>query len=318
MDEALRDAAQAGDCKALLSLMADGADVNMTDDHGRSALHLAVQCNSDDCVAELLRRDADVTCEDERGATPLHVAAARPASNEVLKLLLVSSADLNATDRSGWTPLHHAAIRGHECVLSKLLESIEGAVTVSATDAYGSTPLHWACIHGHAAFVARLLKDANQQVLPHAVVAKNAQGKTAADLARQYRHDHVTQLLQKWQANKEAEAAAARQPWRRSSTASASAAAREDMAMMLSRTLSGSLTDPHARRVSQLPRQALQPKHAIDQPHAIDSERRDMLAQERTSMLPATQLQRTAMNTVVSFDSAGGGATVHSLRINDD
>ena len=60
---------------------------------------------------------------------------------------------------------------------------------VNAVDEYNVTPLNWASRNGHAAVVTKLLQ-ANAS--PTAV---NKDGKTPADIAKQYWHDELAKRL---------------------------------------------------------------------------------------------------------------------------
>lgn len=67
-------------CKSLLELnfhSPDGADVNMADNHGASALHLASEEGSTDCVRLLLKAKANVNAKKRNGDTPIMLAAQR-------------------------------------------------------------------------------------------------------------------------------------------------------------------------------------------------------------------------------------------------
>jgi ankyrin repeat protein len=81
------------------------------EDDGRTLLMLA--CGVEDgleLVRFLIEQGADVNLADTGGCTALHFAVI-DFRKEVSRLLLECGADPNAQDDSGWTPLHHL-IRG--------------------------------------------------------------------------------------------------------------------------------------------------------------------------------------------------------------
>ena len=92
----------------VLSGCAAGADMDMKDDKGRTALHRAVIQLDVDMALEMLDRGADVDAKDEDGSTPLHWAATGN-SLELARLLIDHGADIEARNKYGDTPLLIAA-----------------------------------------------------------------------------------------------------------------------------------------------------------------------------------------------------------------
>ena len=301
--DALIEAAQSDEHDRLEELLRQGLDPDACDARGFSALHYAVRCNSARCVEKLLAFDADVCAEDGNGATPLHFAAARPASDQVMRYLLVASADVHASDRNGWTPLHYAAIRGHESVLPPLLESVEGAVAICALDNNGCTPLHWSAMHGHRSFVESLLRDANQQVVPQAIGAKNKRGQTAAELSCVHKHSAVQRLLDSWKPAHLRPPAP--QPRRRGVVRGGQSTDQTD-----------------GDEVAELKNRFGIGEAAIAMKLVIQLRRKAAAAaaargpqQDTTASLPRSPLQRCASRHIVSFDAPGSGVTIHQSAI---
>lgn len=96
-------------------LVAAGADLNASDDHGSTPMHEA--CNGDwgsaTAVRTLLELGAAPDLVDEHGRTPLMLAADR-AEIECIRLLLDAGADTAKTDAEGST----AAVRARDHLLS--------------------------------------------------------------------------------------------------------------------------------------------------------------------------------------------------------
>jgi hypothetical protein len=77
-------------------LLEHGANVNATDDHGRTPLHFAANfLDHDPMVKLLLENGANVNAADGRGLTPLHYACWKRAPL-VARILLENGADVNA------------------------------------------------------------------------------------------------------------------------------------------------------------------------------------------------------------------------------
>ena len=83
-------------------LLRGGADVNVRDKHGQTALHSAVHWNWR-MVAALLEYGADVNARDKDGVTALHMAA-EVGNEKAVKALVAGGADVKAKNKKGWTP----------------------------------------------------------------------------------------------------------------------------------------------------------------------------------------------------------------------
>lgn len=92
-EPAARRAAVETEYRTILRLLLGaGADLDVRDRYGHTALHLAVLCWGG-AVEELLKWGADVNARDGNGNTPLHLAALNPPSNWAVAVLLRSGAD---------------------------------------------------------------------------------------------------------------------------------------------------------------------------------------------------------------------------------
>lgn len=139
-------------------LIADGADIEVTDRTGRTPLHYAAQYGRNaDLVKALLAAGADPGARDENRQTPLHRAAAFSDNADVLEALLEAGAARNPRDDRNRTPLHLAAREGRSAAVTALLAA--GAV-IEARDEDGATPFHLAVARNDAAEVVAALRSA--------------------------------------------------------------------------------------------------------------------------------------------------------------
>jgi len=153
---AVADAAQKGDLAAVKRLIAQGADVNIPQGDGMTALHWAAQHGDADMAAALLKAHANVKATTRIGNyTPLHVAS-RDASGPVVRELVAAGADVKAPTSTGATPLHLAAAGGSAMAVDALLE--KGADPNAREYEWGQTPLIFAAEHDRAAAITELLK----------------------------------------------------------------------------------------------------------------------------------------------------------------
>ncbi|KAL9965871.1 hypothetical protein ACROYT_G029725 [Oculina patagonica] len=128
-------------------LIEGGADVNLMDRHGQTALHLACQDGNVNCVYAIRdvtksnRVEIRLDLKNFQGCSALHVATLK-GSQPLVETLIDMGADINDQDsNSGRTPLHHAVETGKYHVAEYLIS--RGADVNKVTYA-GNTPLHTA------------------------------------------------------------------------------------------------------------------------------------------------------------------------------
>jgi len=150
----LADRIQAGDRKAALALIAQGADVNQAQPDGTTPLHWAVYRVDRELVTALLRKGARAQVVNRYGSSPL-AEAARVANVELVAMLLEAGADANVGNEDGQTPLMLAARTGNLAVAKQLVE--HGADVNAREHFRDQSALMWAAAEGHADMVAFLV-----------------------------------------------------------------------------------------------------------------------------------------------------------------
>jgi uncharacterized protein len=150
----LADRIQAGDRKAALALIAQGADVNQAQPDGTTPLHWAVYRVDRELVTALLRKGARAQVVNRYGSSPL-AEAARVANVELVAMLLEAGADANVGNEDGQTPLMLAARTGDLAVAKQLVE--HGADVNAREHFRDQSALMWAAAEGHADMVAFLV-----------------------------------------------------------------------------------------------------------------------------------------------------------------
>ena len=116
-ETALNLAAEGGHIEVMTRLVEAGHNVNQRDWLGeRTPLMAAAGEGHTDCVQYLLQNGAQLDLEDHVGMTALHLAASL-GHLEVMKRLVEAGQDVNQRDVGKRTPLMRAAERGHtDCV----------------------------------------------------------------------------------------------------------------------------------------------------------------------------------------------------------
>ena len=150
------DAAMRGDGAAVRALVATGADVNVAQGDGMTALHWAANRGDSSLTVVLLRAKARLAATTRVGGfTPLHVASQSGATG-VVRALLAAKADARAVTTDGASPLHLAAVAGVPGTITALIAA--GGDVNAREPSWGQTPLMAAAARGRADAVRALLK----------------------------------------------------------------------------------------------------------------------------------------------------------------
>nr|XP_061794006.1 ankyrin-3-like [Nerophis lumbriciformis] len=180
-------AARAGNLEKVLDYLKSGVEINICNQNGLNALHLASKEGHVEVVAELLKLGAAVDAATKKGNTALHIASLA-GQTEVVKELVTNGANVNAQSQNGFTPLYMAAQENHLEVVRFLLEN---SASQSMATEDGFTPLAVALQQGHDQVVSLLLEnDTKGKVrLPALHIAARKDDTKAAALLLQNDHN---------------------------------------------------------------------------------------------------------------------------------
>ncbi|XP_063348244.1 ankyrin-3-like isoform X28 [Pelmatolapia mariae] len=180
-------AARAGNLEKVLDYLKSGVEINICNQNGLNALHLASKEGHVEVVAELLKLGATVDAATKKGNTALHIASLA-GQTEVVKELVTNGANVNAQSQNGFTPLYMAAQENHLEVVRFLLEN-SASQSIATED--GFTPLAVALQQGHDQVVSLLLEnDTKGKVrLPALHIAARKDDTKAAALLLQNDHN---------------------------------------------------------------------------------------------------------------------------------
>ncbi|XP_057214018.1 ankyrin-3 isoform X40 [Triplophysa rosa] len=180
-------AARAGNLEKTLDYIKSGVDLNVCNQNGLNALHLASKEGHVEVVTELIKLGATVDASTKKGNTALHIASLA-GQKDVVKELVKNGSNINTQSQNGFTPLYMAAQENHLDVVKFLLDN--GSSQSIATED-GFTPLAVALQQGHDQVVSLLLEnDTKGKVrLPALHIAARKDDTKAAALLLQNDHN---------------------------------------------------------------------------------------------------------------------------------
>lgn len=148
-------------------------------------------------LQRLVSQHVNVNAKDFYGQTPLLLACAKGKVEVIQVLVSEKKADVKGAGRLG-TPLHVACLHGHAPVVQLLLKTSGTDVNSRNSGVWrpSSTPLHYACVGGRLDVVKLLLAAGVK------VDIKDAEGKTASDLALARGHKDVELAIKERMASK--------------------------------------------------------------------------------------------------------------------
>jgi ankyrin repeat protein len=176
-------AAHADNASGMRSLLQRGFDPNTRDEHGMTALLVALREPSPKVIQALLESpQTDVDAANASGETPLMLAAIKGQQDLVVQLIKRDA----AVNKTGWTPLHYAATGNNPAIVKLLLDNY---AFIDAQSPNGTTPLMMAAMYGSIDSVKLLLDEGADTAM------KNQQNMTAVDFANRANRSDAAELI---------------------------------------------------------------------------------------------------------------------------
>lgn len=158
-------AVRGGDVKAVSAMLEQGADVNMAEANGTTALQWAVYGRNAAMVKRLIAAGAKANTTNAFGSSPMQEAAL-VGDAEIIRMLLAAGADKESANAQGQTALMAVARTGHVDAAKLLL--VAGA-NPNATESFGGqTALMWAAAESQPAMI-RLLTEYGAKTNVHSL-----------------------------------------------------------------------------------------------------------------------------------------------------
>lgn len=158
------------------ALLENGADPNLQDRSGLSALHHAARKKFPEIVALLLNFKANPNLPTKKGNTPLHTIMSTskftPQDQEIINALLRHGANVKATNTDGRTLLHTAALANALEKVKMLIDFMRRTGNLAVVnmqdraDGLYNTALHYAAVHANPQMIMALIQagaDVNER-----------------------------------------------------------------------------------------------------------------------------------------------------------
>lgn len=147
--------ANAGRADVLQYLLQKGCDINTQSASMKTPLMYAVLKANPVAVSLLIKSHADLDLQDEKGTSALHLASfSMPVKLFIVQLLLKGGANVHIANKKGATPLMMSVATREVALVEMLLDA--GAV-VDCVDSMKRTPFHSAIEISHSSAIVRLL-----------------------------------------------------------------------------------------------------------------------------------------------------------------
>ncbi|KAI3379552.1 hypothetical protein SNEBB_004429 [Seison nebaliae] len=177
-------------------LLEFGADVQLSDDKGRTAIHWSICDIIPNCLKILLEKTDKKSCrqKDEDGMTPLMWACYLDRYDHLIELLHFVPETLDDRDESGRTAIHWSVRNSPIECLKKLLNEN----SVRKKDKFGKNCFHLTCEQGHLVACRLILQKFSTLVLD----VRTKTNQTPLHLATMNGECKIVKLLMDWKANK--------------------------------------------------------------------------------------------------------------------
>lgn len=151
-------------------------------DYNTTPLHLAARNCPPDVIEQLLAiAPHTVRMEDSFSWLPLHYGCANGASIEVLQILVDAYPESRtSSDKRGRTPLHFALGNTQRPASPEVVQLlVQNGAAALCSDENGMLPLHYACAYGISKEALAVLTEAS----PESIMARDTKGRTPLHFA---------------------------------------------------------------------------------------------------------------------------------------
>ncbi|XP_073186113.1 uncharacterized protein [Lepidochelys kempii] len=192
-------------------LLKSGADVNVEQENGETAMHIAARHGNLRMIKALIEEGGELTSQSKAGECPLHIAVQHshlPVVEEILNYLATekshaeASACVNQENKAGETPLHLAAavkkdmvhFEGEETKIIAML--MEYNADISRTTRVSlETPLHYCARVGNADVLLEMLKHISTSQMQQSINKQAKNDWSPLLVAAERGHTAIVKIL---------------------------------------------------------------------------------------------------------------------------
>ncbi len=176
------NAIESGDMETVRKLSEKSSNLSMTDEEGRTPLHVAATNGNTEAISQLLQAGASIDSKGKYGRTPLMLAISS-GKQQAAKLLLEKGSDVNSATKTGYTVLMMAATKGYLSIIEKILIRVDN---INSRNSEGRTALMNAVKFDHIKTTEALLNHRAD------IEIKDKNGQSAMEMAE---NEHMKKLL---------------------------------------------------------------------------------------------------------------------------
>lgn len=148
-------------------LLEKGANIDVKDKQGYTALHWAAKSGHTMVIRVLAEHKAELHAKCNKGGTALYYAIEQDRLDSVVSLVKDYGLKVNINNAEGETPLHLAAFKGHQRVVKFL---VENGAEIDVKDNDGLRPIDMAKENGHE-YVCYYLENYQKKHAPSFLVS---------------------------------------------------------------------------------------------------------------------------------------------------
>ncbi|XP_037747859.1 serine/threonine-protein phosphatase 6 regulatory ankyrin repeat subunit A isoform X4 [Chelonia mydas] len=192
-------------------LLKSGADVNVEQENGETAMHVAARHGNLRMIKALIEEGGELTSQSKAGECPLHIAVQHchlPVVEEILNYLATekshaeASACVNQENKAGETPLHLAAavkkdmvhFEGEETKIIAMLMEYDADIS-RTTRVSLETPLHYCARVGNADVLLEMLKHISTSRMQQSINKQAKNDWSPLLMAAERGHTAIVKIL---------------------------------------------------------------------------------------------------------------------------
>ncbi|XP_030045854.1 serine/threonine-protein phosphatase 6 regulatory ankyrin repeat subunit B-like [Microcaecilia unicolor] len=192
-------------------LLKSGADVNVEQENGETAMHIAARHGNLKMITALIEEGGELIWQSKAGESPLHIAVQHchlPVVEEILSFLvnekshLETTACVNQQNKEGETPLHLAAavmktmihLEEEDSKIIRILMEYDADISIPSKQMC-ETPLHYCARVGNADVLLEILKHISSNRMQQTINNQAKNGWSPLLVAAERGHTETVKIL---------------------------------------------------------------------------------------------------------------------------